>query len=102
MCGLAMCLRRIRVYCPAYEGASAQFNPVDACQGVPADARLKWHSESIHLRSSHMKAIVDLFSTDYGLFSISGILFMIGMAIWFYRFFNRKMEESERAQKHKM
>ena len=27
------------------------------------------------------------------------ILFMIGMAIWFYRFFNRKMEESERAQK---
>lgn len=46
-----------------------------------------------------MKAIADLFSTDYGLFSISGILFMIGMAIWFYRFFNRKMEESERAQK---
>ena len=34
-----------------------------------------------------MKAIVDLFSTDYGLFSISGIIFMIGMAIWFYRFF---------------
>jgi hypothetical protein len=48
---------------------------------------------------STMKAIADLFSTDYGLFSISGILFMIGMAIWFYRFFNRKMEESERAQK---
>lgn len=47
-----------------------------------------------------MKAMVDLFSTDYGLFSISGILFMIGMAIWFYRFFNRKMDEAERAQKH--
>ena len=46
-----------------------------------------------------MKAIADLFSTDYGLFSISGILFMIGMAIWFYRFFSRKMEESERVQK---
>jgi hypothetical protein len=46
-----------------------------------------------------MKAIVDLFSTDYGLFSISGILFMIGMAIWFYRFFQRKMDEAERAQK---
>jgi Protein of unknown function (DUF3149) len=45
-----------------------------------------------------MKAVVDLFSTDYGLFSISGIIFMIGMAIWFYRFFNRKMAESERAQ----
>lgn len=45
-----------------------------------------------------MKAMVDLFSTDYGLFSISGIVFMIGMAIWFYRFFNRKMDEAERAQ----
>ncbi len=45
-----------------------------------------------------MKAIVDLFSTDYGLFSISGFIFMVGMAIWFYRFFTRKMQESERAQ----
>lgn len=42
-----------------------------------------------------MKALVDLFSTDYGLFSIAGILFMIGMAIWFYRFFTKKMYESE-------
>ncbi|WP_310566945.1 DUF3149 domain-containing protein [Hydrogenophaga sp.] len=41
-----------------------------------------------------MKALVDLFSTDYGLFSIAGILFMIGMAFWFYRFFTRKMNES--------
>lgn len=46
-----------------------------------------------------MKAILDLFSTDYGLFSISGIIFMISMAIWFYRFFTRKMLESERAQR---
>ena len=43
-----------------------------------------------------MKALVDLFSTDYGLFSISGILFMIGMAIWFYRFFMRKINEPGR------
>jgi hypothetical protein len=45
-----------------------------------------------------MKAVVDLFSTDYGLFSIAGIIFMIFMAIWFYRFFMRKMAEGERAQ----
>ena len=45
-----------------------------------------------------MKALVDLFSTDYGLFSIAGIIFMIGMAIWFYRFFMRKISEAERAQ----
>jgi hypothetical protein len=46
-----------------------------------------------------MKAMADLFSTDYGLFSISGIVFMIGMAIWFYRFFTRKMNEAERAER---
>ena len=45
-----------------------------------------------------MKAIVDLFSTDYGLFSISGILFMIGMAIWFVRFFIRKASETPQAE----
>ena len=43
-----------------------------------------------------MKAIVDLFSTDYGLFSIGVIAFTIGMAWWFSRFFKRKMEESDR------
>lgn len=46
-----------------------------------------------------MKAMADLFSTDYGLFSISGLLFIVGMAIWFYRFFQRKMDEAERAQR---
>lgn len=46
-----------------------------------------------------MKAIVDLFSTDYGLFSIFVILFTIAMGAWFYRFFARKMDESERAQR---
>lgn len=49
-----------------------------------------------------MKAIADLFSTDYGLFSIAGIAFMIGMAVWFYRFFNRKMAESEQAERSKV
>ncbi len=46
-----------------------------------------------------MKALVDLFSTDYGLFSISGILFMIFMGFWFYRFFTRKMDEAEAANR---
>jgi hypothetical protein len=41
-----------------------------------------------------MKALVDLFSTDYGLFSIAGLLFIVYMAFWFYRFFTRKMNES--------
>ena len=41
-----------------------------------------------------MKALADLFSTDYGLFSIAGLLFIVFMAFWFYRFFTRKMNES--------
>lgn len=45
-----------------------------------------------------MQAIVDLFSTDYGLMSISVIVGVVLMGGWFYRFFTKKMEESEREQ----
>ena len=40
-----------------------------------------------------MKLWQDLFGTDYGLMSIVGIAFMICMAIWFVRFFLRKINE---------
>ncbi len=40
-----------------------------------------------------MKLWQDLFGTDYGRMSIAGIAFMIGMAIWFIRFFLRKVKE---------
>lgn len=43
-----------------------------------------------------MKAIVDLFSTDYGLMSAGVIAFMIGMGVYFVRLFTRKMDESAR------
>lgn len=46
-----------------------------------------------------MKAIVDLFSTDYGMMSLGVILFVIFMSIWFSRFFKRKMDEAEQDQK---
>lgn len=45
-----------------------------------------------------MKAVVDLFSTDYGLLSLGVLLFIIVMAAWFLRFFSRKMDESARGQ----
>lgn len=45
-----------------------------------------------------MKAIVDLFSTDYGLMSIAVILFVIFMSVWFLRFFKRKMDDSQQQQ----
>lgn len=40
-----------------------------------------------------MKLLTDLFSTDYGLMSISGIIFMVGMGVFFLRYFKRKMAE---------
>lgn len=46
-----------------------------------------------------MQAIVDLFTTDYGLFSIATIVGVIIMGFWFYRFFSRKMDEAEREER---
>ena len=44
-----------------------------------------------------MKLLSDLFGTDYGLMSISGIIFMLGMGVFFWRFFKRKMAEDAAA-----
>ena len=44
-----------------------------------------------------MKLLTDLFTTDYGLMSISGIVFMLGMGVFFIRLFNRKMAQDARA-----
>ena len=44
-----------------------------------------------------MKMLIDLFTTDYGLMSLAGIVFMLGMAVWFRLFFIRKMNEDEQA-----
>ncbi len=46
-----------------------------------------------------MKAVIDLFSTDYGLLSLGVLLFIIVMAVWFLRFFSKKMEESAKSQR---
>ncbi len=46
-----------------------------------------------------MHALQDLFSTDYGLMSIAGIVFMIGMGVFFVRFFMKHMREDEAAAK---
>ncbi|TXG96203.1 MAG: DUF3149 domain-containing protein [Nevskiaceae bacterium] len=36
--------------------------------------------------------MIDLFSTDYGLMSLAGILFMIGMGVFFVRLFLNKIK----------
>ncbi len=55
---------------------------------------------SIHANTKDwtMKLWQDLFGTDYGRMSIAGIAFMIGMAIWFVRFFIRKASETPQAE----
>jgi cytochrome bd-type quinol oxidase subunit 2 len=58
-------------------------------------------TRSIQQGAHHMKALADLFSTDYGLFSIAGLLFIVFMAFWFYRFFTQKMEQAEQEQRAK-
>ena len=40
-----------------------------------------------------MKLLSDLFNTDYGIMSISGIVFMLGMGVFFFQFFRTKMNE---------
>jgi hypothetical protein len=37
-----------------------------------------------------MKMLTDLFTTDYGLMTVVGISFMLGMGAWFWFFSNEK------------
>lgn len=84
--------------CPAYGHQHLDFKPFDSYQCARVANAVQCHFVTNRLEIA-MKAIVDLFSTDYGLFSIFVILFTIAMGGWFYRFFMRKMDESERAQR---
>ncbi|HRF04410.1 DUF3149 domain-containing protein [Accumulibacter sp.] len=40
-----------------------------------------------------------LLSSDYGLFSVFVIVFLLGMSLWFPYFFRKKMREDE--QRHR-
>ena len=44
-----------------------------------------------------MRLLTDLFSTDYGLMSIGGIVFMLGMGVFFLRLFMGKMKHDPTA-----
>lgn len=45
---------------------------------------------------SRVSAFDVLFSTDFGLMSFGVILFMLGMAVFFIRFFLKNMERDEK------
>ena len=42
---------------------------------------------------------LELFTSDVGLFSVFVIVFIVGMAVWFSRYFSRKMREDEERMK---
>ena len=46
-----------------------------------------------------MHALKDLFTTDVGLMSAAGIVFMLGMAVFFVHYFLRHMQEDEAREK---
>jgi hypothetical protein len=48
-----------------------------------------------------MRLLSELFSSDSGRASIAGIVFMLGMGVFFIRFFLRKMEEETLAEQKK-
>jgi hypothetical protein len=43
-----------------------------------------------------MKLLSNLLTTDYGLLSIAVIVFVLGMTVWFARYFKRHMDEDAR------
>lgn len=57
------------------------------------DGRARSSSAPFLPRELAMSALDVLFSTDYGLMSVAVIVFMLGMGVFFTRFFLRKMDE---------
>ncbi len=46
-----------------------------------------------------MEALKDLFTSDVGLMSLGAMAFMLGMGVFFVRFFLRHMHEDEERMK---
>jgi putative copper export protein len=49
-----------------------------------------------------MKVFTDFFSTDYGLMSAAVIVFMLGMGVFFVRYFLSHMQEDEKRAREKV
>ena len=47
-----------------------------------------------------MEALKLLFTTDIGLMSLFTLVSIIGMGIWFRRFFNKQIEAEEARSRH--
>jgi Protein of unknown function (DUF3149) len=64
--------------------------------------RLQPHARSMETSASQeiaMQALRELFTSDSGLMSVAGIAFMLGMGVFFIRFFLRHIrDDAERAK----
>ena len=74
---------------------------VDARQGHAADTGAQ--SSLLHDKEKVMHALKDLFTSDVGLMAVAGLTFMLGMGVFFVRYFFKHMrEDGERAAKLKV
>jgi len=48
-----------------------------------------------------MELFTRIFDSYIGILSLGVLLFIIGMGVWFYKFFMKKIEQEEKAQKNK-
>ena len=51
------------------------------------------------MQKSVMQALKERFTADVGLMSVGGIAFMLGMAVFFVRYFMRHMRKDGRARR---
>ncbi len=47
-----------------------------------------------------MTAFARIFDSYVGILSLFVIVFILGMGVWFYRFFMKKIEEEEQAKRN--
>jgi Protein of unknown function (DUF3149) len=75
------------------------------CAGASAPMRRGCHMwSSIHVPHEEMTmhALIDFFTTDYGLMSAAGIAFMLGMGWFFMNYFRRHIELDEAAERARL
>jgi len=68
---------------------------VDARQSQADSAAAQWGSHDN--MENRMHALKDLFTSDVGLMSLGGIVFMLGMGVFFVRYFLKHMREDGEA-----
>jgi hypothetical protein len=79
-------------------GTLDRYQPLEICRVLTdkyqSIRQARYPNSCLFTQEITMKLLTDLFTTDYGIMSISGIAFMMGMAVFFIWYFNHKMNEA--------